>query len=68
MDRSESPFAKAANRVTKLLERQRQLELAGGDGLLAFFSHRPVVTDVGVAGMLAGHQDAARGAQTLWPA
>ena len=47
-----------------MLERERELEFAGRDGLLPFAFRAQaaaVVADVGVARMLAGHEHAARG-------
>ena len=51
---AESPFAKAAGRVTGLLEQLRHGEVAGPEVVSA------VTTNIGVSGVEPGHQHAAR--------
>ena len=58
--KAESPFAESAGAVAVAAEQLGDRLLRLGDGPLAFRFHFTVVPDKGVAGVLAGHEHAAR--------
>src|SRR5262249_13806913 len=59
-DRTKSPFAETAIRVTEFPKRERQLQLIYRHWFLAFRLHGLVLANVTVPRMLAGHEAAAR--------
>jgi hypothetical protein len=57
---AEAPFAEAAGRVAERLQQARQRDGSGFERMLAFRLDFPVVADLCMAGVQAGHQDAPR--------